>query len=522
MLLTVSDFLHSQNSEKSNCREEIELYLPLYVIDNYCSKTGLDDIVREASVDDRVSGIETTGGITISDSTIIIVYNSSMILFEKFPDVPYLRNFLVYFQTQQQMERFAQCYADILGLEGVGVTGSANAILMNYKPGYSIDGLPYSVTCFVNQWEYCIEKVDTIVSTPSDDFYSSDPYLDDVLLIVTSVGNMDTTLIGSFYFSESKLSFNFSLVDVNNQSTISYSDGLVLDDNPMMILESLEDNSVSYMYDFNWSYMNSYNTKTGQCSMSLSFEPKDKSFNLIMKCDGEEMKYSGIYISKGKPNFSSTTVSLGSTIRDNENNSYGTVQIGNQTWTTSNLKVTHFSNGDTIWHAKSMEDWFEAGEKGIPAWCFSENDPNTKDEFGILYNWYAINDPRGLAPYGWHIPSKSEFEELISYLGGDNLAPSKIKGVNGWENSKHNNESKLNGVQTGMRMDCVDSNNDFKGCYSGSCHTLSWWSSSSYENSKYPDKYAYYLSILDTDDQILQLISSQSRKYGSSVRLVKN
>lgn len=153
--MTVSCFLHSQNSAKSDCRKEIELSLPLYVIDNYCSKTGLDDIVREASVDDRVSGIKTTGGITLSDSTIVIVYNSSMILFEKFPDVPYLRNFLVYFQTQQQMESFAQCYADVLEFEGVGITGSANAILMNYEPGYAIDGLPYSVTCFVNQWEYC-------------------------------------------------------------------------------------------------------------------------------------------------------------------------------------------------------------------------------------------------------------------------------------------------------------------------------------------------------------------------------
>ena len=297
MLLTVSDFLHSQNSANPDCRKEIELYLPLYVIDNYCSKTGLDDIVREASVDDRVSGIETTGGITISDSTIIIAYNSSMILFEKFPDVPYLRNFLVYFQTQQQMESFAQCYADMLGLDGVGVTGSANAILMNYEPGYSIDGLPYSVTCFVNQWEYCIEKADTIVSTTSDDFYSSDPYLDDVVLIVTSVGNMDTTFIGSFYFSESKLSFNFSLVDVNNQSTISYSDGLVLD-YTLLILGPVEDSFESYMYHFEWSYMNSYNTKTGQCSVILYLEPKDKSFRLTMKCDGDEIKYSGIYIEK--------------------------------------------------------------------------------------------------------------------------------------------------------------------------------------------------------------------------------
>lgn len=74
------------------------------------------------------------------------------------------------------------------------------------------------------------------------------------------------------------------------------------------------------------------------------------------------------------------------------------VIIGDQVWMASNLDVDTFRNGDPIPHAKTDEDWELAGANGEPAWCYYGNNPGNSEEFGKLYNWYAVNDPRGLAP----------------------------------------------------------------------------------------------------------------------------
>lgn len=92
------------------------------------------------------------------------------------------------------------------------------------------------------------------------------------------------------------------------------------------------------------------------------------------------------------------------------------VSIGNQVWTTKNLNVSTFRNGDLIQEAKTEEEWRLAGEKGEPAWCYYDNDSANGEKYGKLYNWYAVNDPRGLAPVVYHVPSDSEWKQLIKNL----------------------------------------------------------------------------------------------------------
>ena len=75
------------------------------------------------------------------------------------------------------------------------------------------------------------------------------------------------------------------------------------------------------------------------------------------------------------------------------------VIIGKQTWMKKNLDVSAFRNGDPILQAKTGEEWRNAGNSQTPAWCYYNNDPSNA-EFGKLYNWFAVNDPRGLAPVG--------------------------------------------------------------------------------------------------------------------------
>lgn len=92
-------------------------------------------------------------------------------------------------------------------------------------------------------------------------------------------------------------------------------------------------------------------------------------------------------------------------IIDNESQAF---MIGEQVWSTKNLKITHFVNGDSISQAQNTKAWEIAGKNNQPAWCYSEGDTNQ-----ILYNWYAVHDKRGLIPKGWHLPSYEEIKYVM-------------------------------------------------------------------------------------------------------------
>ena len=96
-----------------------------------------------------------------------------------------------------------------------------------------------------------------------------------------------------------------------------------------------------------------------------------------------------------------------------------TVKIGNQIWMTKNLNVDHYRNGDPIPEVANRKQW---SNLTTGAWCYYNNDPENGKKYGKLYNWYAVNDPRGLAPKGWHIPSNEEFRELAAEVGYDGNA----------------------------------------------------------------------------------------------------
>jgi uncharacterized protein (TIGR02145 family) len=128
------------------------------------------------------------------------------------------------------------------------------------------------------------------------------------------------------------------------------------------------------------------------------------------------------------------------------------VKIGDQIWMSKNLDVDTFRNGDPIPHAETDEAWEEAAENQEPAWCYYDNDPTNGEKYGKLYNWYAVNDPRGLAPEGWYIPSDDEWMTLIDYLGGEIEAGVKMKSTIGWnDDGNGTNESGFSGLPAGDR-----------------------------------------------------------------------
>jgi len=121
-----------------------------------------------------------------------------------------------------------------------------------------------------------------------------------------------------------------------------------------------------------------------------------------------------------------------------------TVTIGTQVWMDKNLDVSTFRNGDPIPEVKTIEEWVKAGENKQPAWCYYENDPVNGTKYGKLYNWHAVNDPRGLAPLGYHIPTSAEWTILIDFLGGKSIAGKKLKSTKSYDRYKGKKDNSTN------------------------------------------------------------------------------
>src|SRR5690554_2219198 len=154
------------------------------------------------------------------------------------------------------------------------------------------------------------------------------------------------------------------------------------------------------------------------------------------------------------------------------NGDYASEHYGDQEVMTTNLKITTFRNGDEIPHAADNAAWERAGENKKPAWAWYNNDEATAGECGILYNWYAVNDPRDLAPEGWHIPTKEEWKQLGEYFAEKHpreLSP--VKSETGWvEYGNGDNTTGFNAFACGTRTDTGEFNQF------GSA--TAWWSAS--------------------------------------------
>ncbi len=157
-----------------------------------------------------------------------------------------------------------------------------------------------------------------------------------------------------------------------------------------------------------------------------------------------------------------------------------TIQIGTQQWMRKNLDVAFYRNGDPIPQVTDPAAW--AGLT-TGAWCYYNNDPIQGNKYGKLYNWYAVNDPRGLAPQGWHIPSDAEWTALENTLGGSSVAGGKMKepGTANWTspNTGADNSSGWAGLPGGARYS--------QGAFNENLTTGGFWSST--ENST---TYAWY------------------------------
>jgi uncharacterized protein (TIGR02145 family) len=199
----------------------------------------------------------------------------------------------------------------------------------------------------------------------------------------------------------------------------------------------------------------------------------------------------------------------GAGVTDADGNTYTSIIIGNQEWLQSNLNVATYRNGDPIPEVQDLETWRDL-ETG--AWCHYANATANGVIYGKLYNWYAVVDPRGLAPEGWHVATDDEWVILTDQFGGNQESGGALKatGTQYWlePNAGATNASGFTALPGGTRGTV----NDFS-----KLNEDGWWWTSS-ESSP-----AFGSSRLITHDFDGALDNYSSRKeVGHAVRCVRD
>jgi uncharacterized protein (TIGR02145 family) len=195
-------------------------------------------------------------------------------------------------------------------------------------------------------------------------------------------------------------------------------------------------------------------------------------------------------------------------LADIDGNLYHAVIIETQTWLGENLKTTKYNNGESILNITDPTDWYN---QISGAYSNYDNNPSNGDIYGRLYNSYAISDPRGVCPSGWHIPSDAEWTTLVDNLGGMSLAGGKIKeiGTTHWAsaNPGETNDFGFTALPGGFRY--------FTGTFNGIGDFAYWWSSTEYSSDylwiSYLSRYSGYL-----------LKNFYKKNYGLTVRCLKD
>jgi uncharacterized protein (TIGR02145 family) len=191
-------------------------------------------------------------------------------------------------------------------------------------------------------------------------------------------------------------------------------------------------------------------------------------------------------------------------VADIEGNIYFTVKIGGQEWMAQNLNTSKYRDGTDIGEVQGNTNWTS---NNTGAWCNYNDDVLTGNVYGKLYNWYAVNNSRGLAPAGWHVASQAEWLTLLNYCNSDiSQAGRKLseQGSSHWQNGGGSNDFSFAALPGGVRGS--------EGFYYLT-QLYSFWTSSS-TNTNFAPMYSYGGEA--------PTISDLEKYYGCSVRCIKD
>ncbi len=198
-------------------------------------------------------------------------------------------------------------------------------------------------------------------------------------------------------------------------------------------------------------------------------------------------------------------------IADVIGNNYNTVTIGAQVWMSENLKTSKYNDNYDITYTPVYSDW---ASLTVPGYCWYNT--GNSSVYGALYNWYAVsstsNGGKNICPVGWHVPSDSDWDILVAYLGGDGMAGGKLKeaGTSHWAspNTGATNETGFNALPAGVR-------NNGGGAFTGAGSYAAFWSST--ENSP---GLAWYRDLQPWWSTILR--NTRNEVDGLSIRCLKD
>ncbi|KAA3617097.1 MAG: hypothetical protein D8M58_04125 [Calditrichaeota bacterium] len=203
------------------------------------------------------------------------------------------------------------------------------------------------------------------------------------------------------------------------------------------------------------------------------------------------------------------------TVTDIDGNVYKTVKIGDQWWMAENLKVTHYRNGDAIPNVTDNTEWTNLT---TGANCAYNNDNGNIETYGLLYNWYAVDDSRNIAPEGWHIPTDEEWKKLEIHLGMSKSEANEID----WRGASVGGKLKETGTSHWFSPNTGATNESeftaLPGAYRPFFHIGKigyWWSSIASDSSN-----AWYRSLLYFRSDIRR--NWLHKYFGFSIRCVKD
>ena len=229
--------------------------------------------------------------------------------------------------------------------------------------------------------------------------------------------------------------------------------------------------------------------------------------------------------------FTTTKVCLTPTISDIDGNVYNTIAIGNQCWTKENLRVTKYSDGTLIpldnsggtSGSSTGQTWGSRTTGARTIYAHSQSNLTT---YGYLYNWYAArgiassgnSSNKNLCPTGWHVPYESDWRDLITYLGGSDIAGSKMKstGTTFWTapNSNATNQSGFSALPGGSR----DWSDGFKFIKNNAWFLSATITRKSSSSAFSFNRYYWETSVFSINSGLVY----SNEEFGASVRCLRN
>ncbi len=226
------------------------------------------------------------------------------------------------------------------------------------------------------------------------------------------------------------------------------------------------------------------------------------------------------YNNKGNSIFYSNEYTVSTDI---DRNAYTNIKIGSQIWMKENYTVTKYKNGDII--PKMQQGQAVLTSTGYVLWSslkdfgayMNSGSSTTSVNYSNFYNWYAVNDSRGLAPEGWHIPTKEDWNILQEYLGGSLVAGGKMKmESSSWRNPNTGatNISNFSGLPSGYFK--------FNGTASGSTGSDNGASSYFWSSTEFDSQQAYNYRLRYDSTSLIESYVSDYKVQGMTIRCIKN